>query len=157
MADTRIKVAKDKAEFLKTLRATEDTPRPFQSYADALVFAAALGMKRGVRKPIAEYSKSIDPIRQDIFYSKGYDQVINLLAITSSNNPKILASTEQAEEDRIRIFEEYANAGLEVLARALKGVVNDYYTEALLTFLNEECKTEEPQQPEDFDLTRFIS
>ncbi|MFQ3628126.1 MAG: DNA phosphorothioation-associated protein 4 [Cyanobacteriota bacterium] len=153
MADIRIKVAKDKAEFLKLLRATEDTPGPFQSYADVLVFAAALGVKRGVREPITEYSRSIDPIRQDIFDSKGYNQVINLLAVTSSNNPKILASTNQAEEERIKIFEEYANAGLEILARALKGSVD--YTESLLIFLSKEREPEDNQE-EEFDLSRFI-
>jgi dnd system-associated protein 4 len=155
MADIRIKVAKDKADLLKALRATEDTPGPFQSYADALVFAAALGMKRGRREPITEYSKVIDPIRQDIFYGKGYDQVINLLAVTSGNEPRILASTDEAEEERVRIFEEYANAGLELLAGALKGSVN--YTESLLIFLSTERETKDAQEDQEFDLSHFMS
>lgn len=155
MADIRIKIAKDKADFLKALRATEDTSGPFQSYADALVFAAALGMRRGIREPIAEYSKLIDPIRQDIFYGKGYDQVINLLAVTSGNEPRILASTDEAEEERVRIFEEYANAGLDLLVGALKGSVN--YTESLLIFLSTERAAKDAQIEEEFDLSRFIS
>jgi len=45
MADTRVKVAKDKAELVKSLRAdsADDTTKPFQTYAEVLVFAAALG------------------------------------------------------------------------------------------------------------------
>ncbi len=154
MADIRIKVAKDKAELLKALQAKEDTPGTFQSYADALVFAAALGMKRGQREPIAKYS-DIDPIRQDIFQNKGYDQVINLLAVVSSNNPKILASTDEAEAERVKIFEEYANAGLEILEGVLKGSVN--HTESLLMFLTAERETKDVQEDEEFDLSRFIN
>jgi len=156
MADIRIKVAKDKTELLKALRGTEDTPGTFQSYADALVFAAALGMKRGRREPIAEYSREIDPIRQDIFQNRGYDQVINLLAVVSSNNPKILASTDEAEAERVKIFEEYANAGLEILEGVLKGSVN-HHTEYLLMFLSAERETKDFQKDEEFDLSRFIN
>jgi dnd system-associated protein 4 len=154
MADVRIKVAKDKAEFLKSLRATEETQGPFQSYADALVFAAALGIRRGRRDPIAEYSKSIDPIRQDIFYGKGYDQVINLLAITSGNEPRVLASTDEAEEERVKIFEQYANAGLEILSRTLKGSVN--FVETLLIFLSTEREMKDAQEEKEFDLSNFL-
>ncbi|WP_448596902.1 DNA phosphorothioation-associated protein 4 [Thermoleptolyngbya sp.] len=154
MADIRIKVAKDKAELLKALQAKEDTPGTFQSYADALVFAAALGMKRGRREPIAKYS-DIDPIRQDIFQNRGYDQVINLLAVVSSNNPKILASTDEAEAERVKIFEEYANAGLEILEGVLKGSVN--HTKSLLMFLRAERETKDVQEDEEFDLSRFIN
>jgi len=155
MADIRIKVAKDKAELLKALQAKEDTPGTFQSYVDALVFAAALGMKCGRREPIAEYSREIDPIRQDIFQNRGYDQVINLLAVVSSNNPKILASTDEAEAERVKIFEEYANAGLEILEGVLKGSVN--HTESLLMFLSAERETKDVQEDEEFDLSRFIN
>jgi dnd system-associated protein 4 len=152
MADIRIKVAKDKAEFLKSLRATEETHGPFQSYADALVFAAALGIRRGKRDPIAEYSKSIDPIRQDIFYGKGYNQVINLLAITSKNEPRVLASTDEAEEERVKIFEEYANAGLDILKETMKGSIE--HTEQILLMLSSEKF--DYNSEEYFDLGSFL-
>ncbi|MDX2244936.1 MAG: DNA phosphorothioation-associated protein 4 [Leptolyngbyaceae cyanobacterium bins.302] len=152
MADTRIKVAKDKAQLVKALRASEETTGPFQTYVDVLVFAAAVGVKQGRREPIKEYSKEIDPIRQDIFYGKGYDQVINLLAIATSSDPKTLAANEKSEEERIKIFEEYANAGLEILEGVLKGSIE--YSEQILLFLASEKTT--PPSEEEFDLTNFL-
>jgi dnd system-associated protein 4 len=152
MADLRIRVAKGKDDLLKALRATEDTPGPFQSYADALVFAASLGIKRNQRQPITEYSKSIDPIRQDIFYGKGYEHIINLIAVTSSNEPRVLASTDEAEQERIKIFEEYANAGLMILEGILKGSVD--YSEQILLFLSKERETS--ASDEEFDLSDFL-
>ncbi|XGV96538.1 MAG: DNA phosphorothioation-associated protein 4 [Leptolyngbya sp. BL-A-14] len=152
MADTRIKVAKDKAQLVKALRASEETTGPFQTYVDVLVFAAAVGAKQGRREPIKEYSKEIDPIRQDIFYGKGYDQVINLLAIEASNEPKILAFDDKTEEERIKIFEEYANAGLEILEGILKGSVE--YSEQILLFISSE--KDSPIVEEEFDLTSFL-
>ncbi|MBV5262343.1 DNA phosphorothioation-associated protein 4 [Synechococcus moorigangaii CMS01] len=131
MGDTRIKIAKDKSSLVKSLRAASDTTGPFQSYADVLVFAAAIGIQRQSRRKITEYSKEIDPIRQDIFYGKGYDQAINLIAIADTNDPNILASSNDFEEKIIAIFEEYANAGLELLQnRILVGSSN--YTESIL-------------------------
>ena len=154
MGDARIKVAKDKADLVKALRVGEDTTGPFQSYADVLVFAASLGMQRQSRKPITEYSKDIDPIRQDIFYGKGYDQVINLIAVAVANNPKLVATSDEAEEQRIRIFEEYANGGLEILFNKLHGFTN--YTECFLLILNEAIEEDE-QKIDEFDLSDLIN
>jgi dnd system-associated protein 4 len=154
MGDTRIKVAKDKAALVKSLRAADDATGPFQSYADVLVFAASVGIQNRSRIPITEYSKEIDPIRQDIFYGKGYDQVINLIAIADTNDPRIVANNDDSEEKRIRIFEEYANAGLELLqASVLAGSVN--YTESILLCLGNTSKTE-MQEKNEFDLDDFL-
>lgn len=154
MGDTRIKIAKDKAELVKALRAADDATGPFQSYAYVLVFAASLGMQKQTRKPIAEYSKEIDPIRQDIFYGKGYDQVINLISVADTNDPRIVAGHDEAEEARINIFEEYANAGLEILAQRLRGFTN--YTECILMALNE-INEENAKSINEFDLSDFMS
>jgi dnd system-associated protein 4 len=103
MADIRIKVAKDKAKLVKALRAGDDSTGLFQTYYEVLVFAAALGAKRGKFVPIKEgdFSKEIDPIRQEQFASKGYDQVINLLAVMHDKNPKVLGNTQDDEEKRV--------------------------------------------------------
>ncbi len=42
---SRIRVARDKAELVKSLVTSRDTTGPFQTYADAIAFAAALGPK----------------------------------------------------------------------------------------------------------------
>lgn len=154
MGDIRIKIAKDKSTLVKSLRAASDTTGPFQSYADVLIFAAAIGIQRQSREPITEYSKEIDPIRHDIFFSKGYDQVINLIAIADTNAPNILANNNDSEEKRVAIFEEYANAGLELLqSRILLGSSN--YTESILIYLCETNKIEE-NKTEEFNLEDFL-
>jgi len=136
MADIRIKVAKDKAKLVKALRAGEGSTGLFQTYYEVLVFAAALGAKRGRFIPIGEFSKEIDPIRQEQFVSKGYDHVINLLAVTHSGNPKVLSNIQEAEEKRIEIFEGYANGGLESLQNIVRGS-EDFSKQILLALLKE--------------------
>ena len=153
MADTRIRIAKDKEKLVKALRMSDDNTAPFQSYADVLVFAAALGMKQDRREPIREYSKEIDPIRQDIFYGKDYYQVINLLSLVNTNTPQTLAQDDKAVETKIKIFEEVANAGLEIIEEILKGSTN--YSEQLLLFLNM-SSSKKTDQNEEFDLTEFL-
>ena len=49
MAANRIKIAKDKAELVKALVASNEKTAPFQTYVEVLVFAAALGTKHKKR------------------------------------------------------------------------------------------------------------
>jgi dnd system-associated protein 4 len=156
MADIRIKVAKDKASLVKGLLATEDSTGPFQTYADVVAFAASVGLKSGRRLPIqGETSKSEPaPIHRESMSARGHDSLIHLIAVVATNDPKILASDETCDEKRIRLFEEYANAGLEILGGALEGSVN--YTETLLIFLSAEREPKDVQE-EEFDLSRFMS
>jgi dnd system-associated protein 4 len=124
MADARVKIAKDKAELVKALKDGSDMNGPFQTYADVIAFAAALGAKQGKQILLEEISNEIDPIRKDVFELKGYAALINLLAVTSTEDPKILALDEISIEERTKIFEEFANSGLEILQRMLKGSVD---------------------------------
>lgn len=123
MADIRIKIAKDKAKLVKELKAGDGSTGPFQTYYEVLVFAAALGVKKDKFVPFqeSEASRDIDPIRQEQFASKGYDQAINLLAITHNQEPHLLGKNIDGETQRVAIFEAYANGGLEVLENLLRG------------------------------------
>lgn len=155
MGTNRIRVAKDKADLVKALVASDNTTGPFQTYADVMVFAAALGAKRKKRSPLGVIStKEPAPIALEIFVSRGYDRVLKLLAIAETKDVKILSLLDEAsEEKRIHIFEEYANGGLEILRDELRGAVD--YSERLLLILNtERFKKESPQG--DFDLSRFL-
>lgn len=155
MGVNRIRVAKDKADLVKALVVSDSTTGPFQTYADAIVFAAALGAKRKKRSPLGTIStKEPAPIALDIFVSRGYDLVFKLLAIAQTKDAKLLSFFNQAnEEQRIQIFEEYANGGLEILRDEFRGAVD--YTERLLLILSSErFKPEVP--PGDFDLSRFL-
>jgi dnd system-associated protein 4 len=155
MGANRIRVAKDKGDLLKALVESNNMTGPFQTYADAMVFAAALGVKRKKRSPLAAIAKEPVPIALDVFVSRGYDVVLKLLAIAETKDAKILSLfDETSEEQRTHIFEEYANGGLEILRDELRGAVD--YSERLLLILNSErVKQEQPQ--EEFDLSRFLT
>lgn len=150
----RIRVAKDKAEFVKTLISTAESTGSFQTYVDVLVFAAALGIKHQKRVALGEISKrEPSPIAQEPFIVRGYDTVLNLLAIVETQNLKILSPNEdQIDEKRNHIFEEYANGGLEILQAEFRGAVD--YTERILLFLS--CERNKQEQDGEFDLSRFL-
>lgn len=155
MAANRIKVAKNKADLVQALISLDGTTGSFQTYADVVVFAAVLGAKHRRRVPLGEISKREPaPIGQEHFMIRGYDMVINLLAITENKDIKIISlNNEEYENERIHIFEEYANGGLEILKEELRGSID--YSERLLLMLNFERSKREQQ--EEFDLTRFLS
>lgn len=155
MVASRIRVAKDKAALVQSLLESNNSTSPFQTYADVLVFAAALGArynKRAALEAIATTEPA--PIALEVFVSRGYDLVIKLLAITAQGDPHILSVREPtAETQRLLIFEEYANGGLEILRDELRGAVE--FSERLLLILNRERFPSE-QAPEEFDLSRFL-
>ncbi|WOD40341.1 DNA phosphorothioation-associated protein 4 [Nodosilinea sp. E11] len=120
MADIRIKVAKDKSKLVKALRAGEGSTGPFQTYADVVTFAAAFGFSKKNRVPFEQASKrDPDPIPGDQFKNRG---LIDLIAITETQNPNILSSSDEQVQEKARIFEEYANGGFELLEDKFGGV-----------------------------------
>ncbi|URD53068.1 DNA phosphorothioation-associated protein 4 [Chroococcidiopsis sp. CCNUC1] len=151
----RIRVAKDKAELVKSLTAADGATGPFPTYADVIVFAAALGAKHKKRVPLGEVSKKEPaPIPQEQFLVRGYDAVINLIAVNETEELKILSLTENhTNENRNDIFEEYVNGGLEMLQIELRGAVD--YTERLLLILISEVVRQKKEE-EEFDLSKFI-
>jgi dnd system-associated protein 4 len=157
MAETgRIRVAKDKAELVKDLISSDGGTGPFNTFADVIVFAAALGAKHKRRVALGEISKrEPSPIRIEYFASMGNDILIKLLAINETKDIKTLSiNEEEYERQRNHLFEEYANGGLEILQNELRGSVD--YSERILLFLNYE-RTNTEQQDEEFDLTKFLS
>ncbi|MDJ0509007.1 MAG: DNA phosphorothioation-associated protein 4 [Crocosphaera sp.] len=154
MAVSRIRISKDKAELVQSLVDFNDGVGPFQTYADVITFAATLGAKYKKRVPLNVISKEPAPISLEIFVSRGYDAVIKLLAIAETNDPNILSIYDrEAEDQRVKIFEEYANGGLEELQEELKGIVD--YSEHLLLLLNLE-RFPKLSPKEEFDLSRFL-
>ncbi|ABA21823.1 conserved hypothetical protein [Trichormus variabilis ATCC 29413] len=153
MAANRIRVAKDKAELVKSLLASKDTTGPFQTYVEVIVFAAALGAKHKKRVPLEVISKDLSPLRQDYFTSS-FALLINLLSITEAKDIKILDNDDMADEQRIHILEEYANGGLEIIQNELRGAVD--YCERLLLILSFERFNNEGEG-EEFNLSKFLS
>jgi len=106
----RIRRPKDKSDLLGQLGDLENGG-VFETYKDALVFAAALGYHRDVFRP---FEKSDEPIEWNVF--KANDRaLINMLGLAKTKELKILSNDDEVFDERLKIFEGYANGGLEVL------------------------------------------
>jgi dnd system-associated protein 4 len=152
MADIRIKVAKDKAKLVKALRAGEGSTGPFQTYVDILVFAAVLGFKEKKLINFLDFSKKDpDPIPIDHFNSKNSNQIIDLIAMCHIQNPKILGKNEDNEREKYKIFEAYANGGLDIISSLCAGS-QDISIQVLL-FIQKYKTTSLNSDSDLFDLT----
>jgi dnd system-associated protein 4 len=154
MSENRIRVAKDKAELVKSLIASTENNSPFQTYADIILFAAVLGAKNKQRRPLGEISKKEPgPISIEVFLAHGYDPVMKLIAIAATENINVISpDRSDVEQQRIQIFEEYANGGLDLLDRELCGAVD--YTERILLMLSVDAtqRSAQPSQSADLNL-----
>ncbi|ELR98749.1 DNA phosphorothioation-associated protein 4 [Gloeocapsa sp. PCC 73106] len=154
MSLNRIRISKEQADFVKSLLSEDGSTGPFQTYADIIAFAAALGVIQKHSVSVTNPAKEPAPISVEIFVSRGYDWLFKLLAIALTQDPKILSVHDpQAEEQRLRIFEEYANGGLEKLRERLKGSVD--YTERISLIINQ-TRSKKQDTPDEFDLSRFL-
>ncbi|NET44927.1 DNA phosphorothioation-associated protein 4 [Okeania sp. SIO2B3] len=151
----RIRIARDKADLVKALTESEEKTGPFKTYADVMVFAASLAIKKNHRVPLTEISpREPGPISIEVFWSRGYDSIIKLIAIADTKDKQILSPTnEEIEENYIKIFEEYANGGLEILRDEMRGAV-DYSERLLLVLISQ--RYQKPQTEAEFDLTKFL-
>ena len=132
MAEHRIRVPKDKVDFIESMLKT--AKGPFETKAQVLGYAAAYGVKYGERLSFAQASSG-ESIRHGVFVGEKLDTLINMLAITHTGDPKVLARSDEMEELRALIFEEFANSGLALLEGKLQGEVK--YTQSLLLLMKE--------------------
>ncbi|MGJ3248911.1 MAG: DNA phosphorothioation-associated protein 4 [Elainellaceae cyanobacterium] len=151
MAIARVQISEDKAEFVKALRGIDGETGPFQTYADVVAFAAILGMSCKIRVPLGKFSrKDPDAVLQDQFRNP---VIIGLVAVAATQDPKILLDDEDHDLQRVQIFQEFANGGLEILQDKLRGAVD--YSEQILLFLKAQ-RHQHSSGTEEFDLTKFL-
>jgi dnd system-associated protein 4 len=155
MVLNRVRIAKEKAEFVKSLTESENKFGPFQTYADVIIFAAMLGLKRKKRVAVETVSKREPaPISMEVFISRGYELAIKLMALSDTQDTAILSQfNSELEHQRTQILEEYANGGLEILREEFRGSV-DYTSQILLLLMAERDRAN--STTEEFDLTRFL-
>ncbi len=151
----RIRVAQDKADLLQNLLCTIENPQGvFTTYADIMVFAASLGKKYQQKIPLQTIAKEPNPISIEVFNSRGYQPLLNLLALLETNNRETICSSNiNREVEIITIFEEYANGGLAKLQEKLQGAID--YSERILLILSQEMQPHNNNTTE-FDLSRFL-
>ncbi len=147
----RVRIPKHHQEFIQKLIDNDEGTGPFRTQADVLAFAAAIGAQYAQTKPFTGYN---EPIRQEVFERAGYDTLINLLAIYSSEDPTVLANTKEKEGERITIFENYANGGLNWLKNQLQEHID--YTDGLLLILKKERSKSDEDNQDDIDITKFL-
>lgn len=121
MADnvsTQVRRPQDKAELIEEL-VRSDKPGShgaFKTYRDVMLFAAAVGWE--ARRSEA-FAKAHLPIEWSIMVNGfGAEQLIDLIAFSETGEAEILSTDRLAE--RVRIFEGYANGGLQTIDELIK-------------------------------------
>lgn len=112
----RVRRPRSKSALLDRLTESDGAKlSPFDTYREVIVFCAALGCWRNRRVP---FDESDEPIRWEAMVAlRGTEAFVNMLAVTQTDDPTILS--ENRFDDRIIIFEEYANGGLEILGELI--------------------------------------
>lgn len=102
----RIRRPEELDEFMQKLVSSEGV---FTNMADALVYAAALAFYEHL--PRKAFVKTGEQIASTVFLNAGYDGFIAMLAAEAAGDYDILGTDRQ--DERLLIFEELANAGLQ--------------------------------------------
>lgn len=98
----------------------------FPAMRDVMVFAACLAVREKL-KPRPVENKD-EPIKVDLFAN--YIDIIDIIAIYHTKDIDILTNESRAE--KIQIFEEYANVGMEFIC---ENTNNDRYRETVLNII----------------------
>lgn len=109
MSIRRIKRPKDKEDVFLAL--TEGNEAVFKTYKDLMLFSACVGYAESSRKKLEK--GSLEPIDFSVFSGECDSAIINMIALAETGDPKIF----EDRDDIFTMFEEYANAGLEILRR----------------------------------------
>ena len=141
----RVRRPKDKEELLSTLV----SDGPFSDLRDVLTFAAALGWHERRREP---FEASGETIRWDTMVNRrGTEALIAMLAARETDDPNVLA--DERFDERLRVFEEYANGGLSVLEGRLAKTARSPQDE-ILELVNRVLRESEAP-PDDLDLAEL--
>lgn len=145
MSDYRVRRPGDKEDLIGRLTSGEE--KVFPTIKDLLVFAAALGRAHERRSPLS--SAGNDPVRLDTFVRDGsVDYFMYALAIAESpDDPELVAEERTAE--RIKIFEEYANGGLQVLQGLLNTRAHLSADDAVASIVSDALRTDPEAEAPD--------
>lgn len=143
----RIQRANDKEEIIKSLMS--DQVGVFKEIWKLLLFAAQVGMRNDDRRPLisVDTGKGID---QSTFGNcPAWPGVLYLMSLVETQNTNCLSGSSDVEDERILVFQEYANGGLARLVEFFVGRSIDL--DGLLAFI--ETQREESAGRLDLDLT----
>lgn len=128
----RIQRAADKEPLVQTLTTGENPP--FKEIWRLLLFAAAVGQSRGRREPLknVESGKAI-PANILSSNSNVWPGFQYLMALVEKDDAAVLGGGDALDDDRLRLFEEYANGGLSIIQEELEK--GSYLLDAFLQFM----------------------
>ena len=141
----RVRRPKDKESLLARL--VEE--KVFETYRDALVFAAALGYSRSAKR---SFDQTSEPIPWSVFSGAGHEALVNMLAVMLTEDFELLSHDRFGE--RLVTFEEYANGGLDILAEVLRRA-DRQSLDVVLDFIMDAEEVKEPR--EEIEIEKFAS
>lgn len=141
----RVKKPESKVELLNKLNKQRNAEEGiFDTFADALTFAACVGIAKEEYKPFTEQD---EPINYDVFQNDSIKEaVIYTIAFAENKNLKIFA--DKSYDERLEIFEFYANGGLEIIQEKINQSTSTL--EAFITLVSE-FEKEGSQDEVDFE------
>jgi dnd system-associated protein 4 len=150
MLEQRVRRPADKEDLIARL-AGDSPDALFKSMRDLFVFAAALAKAHDNRKPLT--GGSGEPIRLELFQrDSSHELLIQVLAVLEhSDDLEILRDDRVAE--RVSIFEEYVNGGLEIIQAHLNTHRLVREDDALQMLVNKHI--DQHRTSAGVDLTRF--
>ena len=136
MADS-IKIPDQYDDMFKDLCTERKNRKVFETRKDLLLFAAAVGVTHSKKIELMK-SSNIEPVKISVFRGEFDIDLINLITLYETKNPLLLDSSHQ--DDRHKLFEEYANGGLELIFNLVynkPGDWEDHFIDMILS-LNKE-------------------
>jgi dnd system-associated protein 4 len=117
----RVSIEESFADFVQSIatRDGETGVAPFATTADLVAFAAAYAASETDPLPVKNKASRPSPIRYEVFVTKDYESLIDLLAAFNRNDVRTLKSSEESLNERLEIFEGYANAGIQLMKSKL--------------------------------------
>jgi dnd system-associated protein 4 len=134
-------------EGLLKILTTGDFPL-FKEIWRAMLFAAALGIYEGKRRPLAK-SDSGKAIPENYFSSPGWRGFLYLIGVADSGDSQCLHSTDDVQDALVTAFEEYSNQGFHTLSERIRGEA--YLLDDVTSLLLESCSPK-PAAPDLADL-----
>ena len=127
----RIQRATDKESLVQTLTSGENPP--FKEIWRLLFFAAAVGHSRGRREPLKSVESGKAFPESYLANSPAWPGFHYLLALVEKDDASVLSGGAAIENERLTIFEEYANGGLSIMQEELEK--GSYLLDAFLQFM----------------------
>ncbi|WP_328509543.1 DNA phosphorothioation-associated protein 4 [Streptomyces mirabilis] len=122
---------------------------PFSAMVDVLMFAAVLGRHKNKRE---SFDRAGEPIRLALVEGRQYgDVLIDMIAVAEEpDDPKILG--DERQPDRVEIFEEYANGGLNFIQGEVNASGGHDYVSIISTLVMEALTAPDERQNEVSEL-----